>query len=125
MTFMPSSLFLSNNNPHLFSAVAAISRAFVPVTNDPVITSLPSVKLRVLRPIAVEIESDEYGDVIATFRDAGISMSGSTLSEAMNGLAAQIALAFTQYKKATALGPWATKQFAVLGGYVGEKVKPA
>jgi hypothetical protein len=118
-------LMLDSNMSVATLTVSAATVVSVMIANAPLVTEIPSAKYRVLTPIPVEIEVDEYDDVIATFREAGISMSGGTQSEAITALAEQLAAVFTKYKKAAALGPWATKQLKALEKYIGERVKPA
>lgn len=86
---------------------------------------VPSAKVLMTKPIPVLVEKSEHNDFIATFAEAGLSMSGDTPQEAMTLLAAYITSVFARYKKETSLGPWAVKQLAALEKYLGEKVEPA
>lgn len=91
-------------------------------TTAPVIGEIPSRKYRIVRPIPVQVKVDGYGDVIASLPpDVGISMSGDTQSQAIDALAAQVALLFARYKKAPDLGPWAVRQLRALEKHIAEK----
>jgi hypothetical protein len=104
------------------SMVPMATTATVVLTTSPAIGSIPSRKYRVLRPIPVLIEMDG-DDVVASFSEAGIAMSGNTQTDAMDALAAHIAAVFARYKKEPKLGSWATKQFKLLEQYLGETRK--
>lgn len=92
-------------------------------TTAPVIGEIPSRKYRIVRPIPVQVKVDGYGDVIASLPpDVGISMSGDTQSQAIDALAAQVALLFARYKKAPDLGPWAVRQLRALEKHIAEKI---
>ena len=85
------------------------------------IETLPDSSYTLLQPIPISWEEQEDGEWIASFEEANISMSGSTVGEAMDLLAEDIEWAFALFtKEETTLSPHLKHDLAVLRQYLRE-----
>jgi hypothetical protein len=86
-----------------------------------IINSLSDDRLGLVRPLRVELEIVDDEEVIATFEEANISMSGDDIRDAIHGLRAEIVATYNLYKTQNRLGPEPSRRLKVLEGFVGQK----
>ena len=77
---------------------------------DTVINSLHSNEYSLSRTMPIQIEWDDSGEFIATFGNAGISMSGDLAHEALSLLRDHLITVYRKFKNASKLGPEAKRQ---------------
>ena len=83
------------------------------------IVDLPDSRCLLLKPIPVHLEQDEDGEWVASFKEANISMSGSSANDAQEALAEDIVAAFVLYlEEEDNLGPGPQRQLAALRKYI-------
>jgi hypothetical protein len=86
-----------------------------------ILTSIPSEKFLLRRPIAISVTYDGEAEWIATFDEAEISRSGETMVEAIDWLESSLVELYELFSGEDRLGPLPKKQLQVLEQYFAKK----
>ena len=114
---------LSNSFMRLFTEITQSplypQLALTPVSYEDAISALPDTRYGLIQPIPIRLNREESGDWTAHFKEANISMSGTSPEDATQALADDIgyALDFLLAERNT-LSPVLQDQLAVLERYV-------
>jgi hypothetical protein len=73
------------------------------------------------KPLTIRLEQPYDNEVIATFPEAGISISSDTISAAIADIKAELIDAFELHRAETQLGPELRRRKAILEDYIGER----
>jgi hypothetical protein len=111
-----------DNNSVLWDDVSDVETVFVfdlPIRTS-AITDLNEDGYALLRPIIIQFENEE-GGVIASFRDANISIGGTDEQDAFQSLFADILDTFDDLREdEESLGPDARRQLQILRTYIAK-----
>lgn len=115
-----------SSEPGLIAEVRAViggGEYFVSAQSDlsTVIHSLQEPGLFLKRPISIVLEIRAEDEVIATFEEANIMMSGDDVRDALQGLKDEIVATYKLYKSEARLGPEPARRLKVLESFVGQE----
>jgi hypothetical protein len=108
---------------HDVQVIATVEKLYGPRFQDTmeamIINSLDQLGYQLRRPISVSIENIAPGEFVASFEEAEISMSGSSATDAVQGLLYALISVYQEYTGHPLLGPIPAKQLRVLEKYLG------
>jgi hypothetical protein len=84
------------------------------------VEGLPGLRHALSKAIPVAIKRLAENEYLAEFEETGISMTGASLGEAIDALAAEIVETYALYKAEPSLGPEPRRRLQILEGYLGE-----